>query len=169
MSAGQTSQWKWAVKLTNKCSRDFPALKSQVQPRDLSAGGGEKEFVVRWTRSDVSGSPQGAKPVTLKGGTSCSPEQHSQRHLSESVSNEGQKLLSTSYYVNVCCASFCTGENWSIVIIPLSNHCPTFSLLMAMMSSTGSKILILNCNYAELLIAGAILFGEWVFFFYSVL
>ena len=39
MSAGQTSQWKWALKLTNKCSHDFHALKTQVQLRDLSARG----------------------------------------------------------------------------------------------------------------------------------
>jgi len=82
MSAGQTSQWKWAVKLTSKCSRDFPALKSQVQSRDLSACGKAKKFVTGWTSSGVSGSHhEGAKQVTLKAGTSCSPEQHSQRHL----------------------------------------------------------------------------------------
>ena len=65
MSAGQTSQWKWALKLTNKCFRNFHALKTQVQLRDMSACG-----------NGVSDSHQGASQVTLKAGTSCSHEQH---------------------------------------------------------------------------------------------
>ena len=75
MSAGQTSQWKWALKLTNKCVHDFPALNTRVQLRELSACGSAKKFVIGCTRSDVSDSQQ----VTQKAGTSCSHEQHSQK------------------------------------------------------------------------------------------
>ena len=75
MSAAQTSQWKWALKLTNKCFRNFHALKTRVQLRELSACCSAKKFVIGWTSSDVSGSQQ----VTQKAGTSCSHEQHSQK------------------------------------------------------------------------------------------
>ena len=91
MSGRQTSQWKRAVKLTNKCSSDYPALKAQVQLRDLSACGNGKKFVIGSTRSDVSGSQQ----VTLKTATSCSHEQHSQKVCLTEDSNCYQ-LLTTS-------------------------------------------------------------------------
>ena len=91
MSAGQTSLWKWALKLTNKCVRDFPALKTRVQLRELSACGSAKKFVIGWTRSDVSGSQQ----VTQKAGSSCSHKQHSQK-VCLTEDNNYYELLTTS-------------------------------------------------------------------------
>jgi len=122
MSAGQTSQWKWAMILTNKCSR-------------LKCSDESCQLAVRRRKSslDVYGGHQGTKQVTLKAGAPCWHEQHWQHHLRGNVPNKVQQLLS-SPYVNVCCSSLYTGENWPKEIIPLFNHYPAFRQLMAMIS-----------------------------------
>ena len=83
------------MKLTNKCSSDYPALTAQVQLRDLSACGNGKKFVIGWTRSDVSGSQQ----VTLKTATSCSHEQHSQKVCLTEDNNHYQRLTTSASVV----------------------------------------------------------------------
>ena len=84
------------MKLTNKCSSDYPALKAQVQLRDLSACGNAKKLIIGWRRSvGVSGSQQ----VTIKTATSCSHEQHSQKVCLTEDNNHYQRLTTSASVV----------------------------------------------------------------------